>query len=371
MGGERVGKSTLFRSILGKARPPPDRYEMSLDTEEGSVNLKDTRYTVVDLAGHKQVRKWWEKYYDGTDDVFFLIDVAGSFTMTENVVGKNSPRGALPFNAPQPTSPMSVDKNLTIVRNDGDNANCFMGCRQGLEVGEGVYRCRYMGRFFTSAAMQVELFCCGECAHKCSPFKGLMSDMEPNDIPGFYEEGALTDSQRALLMDRARAQRPLVTRVDHGLKLLSNILKNKALKDARFTIIFTNVVEFSGGVKADPAWFDENFADFHGDGSDLNSILSYFRGRCCRIANEAGRETPLRFATTDLYLDPVIEAFTSREFLREGFILFAMWASNLPEDVRELIWLYLRGINARAMRQMLSPECRWISSGIELMDSSR
>lgn len=256
-------------------------------------------------------------------------------------------------------------ENLSVVRNDSEKSPCFFACKQYLEIDEAVYTVSYMGSFFT-AAMPISVSCCGACAHRHEPFKSLLEDVDLSDVQGFL---GLNPWQQGLLSSRERAFKPPTTAIEESFSLLTQIMRHGTLREASFRVVLTHAVPFDCNLRKNPLWLSKHFDGFSGEDGDLGSGLSYLRGRILKAAEDAELAKSVRAFTTDLHLDPAVEEFRSREFMRKGFYAFGMgFAHIIPEGVREIIWSYLRGENARSMRMKLPREANWITSPLELLD---
>jgi ADP-ribosylation factor-like protein 3 len=81
LGLDNAGKTTLLRYIAN------ENPKETTPTEGFNVKsiVKDTfKLNVWDIGGQKEIRKYWENYFENVDALIFVVDSSDDFRVTES-----------------------------------------------------------------------------------------------------------------------------------------------------------------------------------------------------------------------------------------------------------------------------------------------
>ena len=74
-GTNMAGKTTIWRSMAGEARPATDPYVRTTGIVSRDIDLGDVRWSLCDLGGTRNERGKWIHAFDGTDVVVYVINL--------------------------------------------------------------------------------------------------------------------------------------------------------------------------------------------------------------------------------------------------------------------------------------------------------
>ncbi len=81
LGLDNAGKTTLLRFL---AQEDPTQTTPTQGFNVKSI-VKDTfKLNVWDIGGQKEIRKYWENYFDNVDGLIFVVDSSDDYRVTES-----------------------------------------------------------------------------------------------------------------------------------------------------------------------------------------------------------------------------------------------------------------------------------------------
>ncbi len=80
LGLDNAGKTTLLKLLSSEA---PNKTEPTQGFNVKTLIRDQFKLNVWDIGGQKQIRKYWENYYDNTDGLIFVVDSSDDNRITE------------------------------------------------------------------------------------------------------------------------------------------------------------------------------------------------------------------------------------------------------------------------------------------------